>query len=193
MRRTVLFFVYCLLAAGLAAQGHGQQMLQEMAQAARKIQTIEADFTQTRHSRMMKAAQVSQGKMLCRQPDLLRWEYTKPRRSTLILEAGEARLLGEDGRKAGRANFAGSLARMIMNSVAGKSLTDSTAFQVTVEEKAGEYEATLLPLRKEMKRMYDRLILHFDTRQSTVTRIELYEKSGDRTDIQLHDIRINGN
>ena len=42
-----------------------------------------------------------------------------------------------------------------------------------------------------MKRMYAKLVLHFDVKEETVNEVELYEKNGDRTVIKLHDIRIN--
>lgn len=84
------------------------------------------------------------------------------------------------------------MARMIMNSVAGKCLTDNKSFQVTANEMATEYVVTLLPLRKEMKRIYTKLVLHFDIKQSTVIEVEIIEKSGDSTVIDLYDIQING-
>ena len=81
---------------------------------------------------------------------------------------------------------------MIMSCVSGKCLTDSKAFQVSARSiRPGEYEAELLPLKKEMKRMYAKLVLHFDVKEETVNEVELYEKNGDRTVIKLHDIRIN--
>ena len=83
------------------------------------------------------------------------------------------------------------MARLIMNSMTGKSLTDSSMFQVTAEEKPTEYVATLVPQRNEMKRIFTKLVLHFDLKQSTVTEVELHEKNGDKTIIELHDIRIN--
>ena len=86
----------------------------------------------------------------------------------------------------------GKIARMIMSCVSGKCLTDSKAFQVSARcISPGEYVAELLPLKKEMKRMYAKLVLHFDVKEETVNEVELYEKNGDRTVIKLHDIRIN--
>ena len=162
-----------------------------MSAAAEKIKTVRCDFTQTKHSKMLKGEQVSKGKMSCQQPDKLRWEYTSPKASTLLLNGTDARLTKDDGTNAGRNKLVGEMARMIMNSVAGKSLTDSKAFQVSAKEMPTEYVATLVPLRKDMKRMYTKLVLHFDLRQSTVTEVELHEKNGDRTIIELHDIHIN--
>ena len=84
------------------------------------------------------------------------------------------------------------MARMIMNCVAGKNLTDNKTFQVSAKEMPTEYVATLVPQRKDMKRLYTKLVLHYDLKQETVTEIELHEKNGDRTLIELHDISING-
>lgn len=193
MKQILLSLVFCLLTVVLNAQGLSEQkIIQKMASAAEKIKTVQCDFTQTKQSKMLKGEQVSEGKMFCQQPDKLRWEYTSPRSSTLVLEGNEARLL--KGTEQGTRNkFIASMARMIMNSVAGKNLTDNKTFQVTAKEMPTKYVATLVPLKKDMKRLYSKLVLHFSIKQETVTEIELYEKNGDRTLIELHNIHINGN
>ena len=187
MKQIVLFVICCLLSLTLNAQGLSEQeIIQRMAAAAEKIKTVRCDFTQRKQMKMLKGEQVSKGKMFCQQPDQLRWEYTSPRASTLILDGTESSLDGTKNK------FMGEMARMIMNSVAGKCLTDSKAFQVSAKEMPTEYVATLLPLRKDMKRMYAKLVLHFDVSKETVTQVELHEKNGDKTLIELHDISING-
>ena len=192
MKRYILFTVYCLLFTVLAAQGLSEQkIIEKMASAAEKIKTVECNFTQTKQSKMLSKPQMSEGKMFCQQPDKLRWEYTSPRASTLVLEGTEARLLKGNEQEA-RNKFIGAMARMIMNCVAGKNLTDNKTFQVSAKEMPTEYVATLVPQRKDMKRLYTKLVLHYNLKQETVTEIELHEKNGDRTLIELHDISING-
>ena len=192
MKRYLLSVVCCLLTVVLNAQGLSEQkMIQKMTSAAEEIKTIQCNFTQTKHSKMLKGEQVSQGKMFCQQPNKLRWEYTSPQASAIVLDGTKAQLLKGESANGSRNKFVGEMARMIMNSVAGKCLTDSKAFQVSAKEMPTEYVATLLPLKKEMKRLYAKLVLHFDIKQSTVTEIELHEKNGDRTIIELHDIQIN--
>ena len=192
MKRYLLFTVYCLLFTALAAQGLSEQkMIQKMTSAAEGIKTVQCNFTQTKYSKMLSKAQVSEGKMYCQQPDKLRWEYTSPRSSTLVLEGNQASL--QKGDEQGTKNkFIGSMARLIMNSVAGKCLTDNKTFQVSAKEMPTEYVATLIPQRKDMKRIYAKLILHFNIKQETVTEVELHEKNGDKTIIELHDIHVNG-
>lgn len=192
MKRLILLIAYCLLIVSLSAQGLSEQkMIQKMVAAAEEIKTVQCSFTQTKRMKMLSKGQVSEGKMSCQQPDKLRWEYTTPQRSTLILNGTDARLMKGETTNASRNRFVGEMARMIMNSVAGKCLTDNKAFQVSAKEMPTEYVATLLPLKKEMKRFYAKLVLHFDLKQSTVTEVELHEKNGDQTIIELHDIRIN--
>ncbi len=192
MKRYILFTIYCLLFTVIAAQGLSEQkIIEKMASAAEKIKTVECNFTQTKQSKMLSKPQMSEGKMFCQQPDKLRWEYTSPRASTLVLEGTEARLLKGNEQEA-RNKFIGEMARMIMNCVAGKNLTDNKTFQVSAKEMPTEYVATLVPQRKDMKRLYTKLVLHYNLKQETVTEIELHEKNGDRTLIELHDISING-
>lgn len=192
MKRYLLVIGYWLLVIALSAQGLSEQkIIEKMTSAAEKIKTVQCDFTQTKQSKMLKGEQVSKGKMFCQQPDKLRWEYTSPRPSTLVLEGTEARLL-KGNEQGARNKFIGEMARMIMNSVAGKCLTDSKSFQVSAKELPTKYVATLVPQKKDMKRLYTKLVLHFDIKQETVTEIELHEKNGDKTLIELHDIRING-
>lgn len=180
----VLFFILqssfsCITAQPLSEQ----EIIQRMAAAAGEIRTVECNFTQTKHTKLLKKEQVSKGKMSCQLPDKLRWEYLSPRAKTILLDNSKS-LPTRNGMEE-------SVARLIMNSVTGRSLTDSSMFQVTAEEKPTEYVATLIPLRKEMKRIFTKLVLHFDLKQSTVTKVELHEKNGDQTVIELHDIRIN--
>jgi len=194
MKRLVLVIGYWLLVIVLSAQGLSEQeIIQKMSSAAEKIKTVQCNFTQTKHLKMMSKEMVSNGKMYCQQPDKLRWEYITPRSSTFILDGTNVKTISNSEKESPslRGGLAGSIARLIMNSVAGKCLTDNNSFQVTAKEMPTEYVATLLPLKKEIKRLYAKLVLHFDIKQSTVTEVELCEKNGDRTVIELHDIRIN--
>ena len=217
IKRGCLFIVCCLLAVALPAQTLSEQdIIKKMASAAEKTRTVRADFTQTRYSKMLKNAQTSQGKLFCELPDKLRWEASpqaspqdpppSPPRPLPNLPEGRlpaAKLspsgemeggLGErqEGVSGKIEGVGGKIARMIMSCVSGKCLTDSKAFQVSARcIRPGEYVAELLPLKKEMKRMYAKLVLHFDVKEETVNEVELYEKNGDRTVIKLHDIRIN--
>ena len=184
MKRIFLFFIFhfSLFTFHFARAQSEQQIIQKMSSAAAAIRTVECNFTQTRHTKMLKKELVSQGRMSCQLPDKLRWEYTSPRASTIVLG---------DEAPTRQNKFASEMAQMMMKLVAGQVLTDSQTFQVTAKQLPTEYEATLIPLKKNMKQMWTKLVLHFDIKQSIVTQVELYEKNGDFTIIDLRNIRIN--
>ena len=184
MKRILLFFIFhfSLFTFHLACAQSEQQIIRKMSAAAAAIRTVESNFTQTRHTKMLKKELVSQGRMSCQLPDKLRWEYISPRASTIVLG---------DEAPTRQNKFASDMAQMMMKLVAGQVLTDSQTFQVTAKQLPMEYEATLIPLKKNMKQMWTKLVLHFDIKQSTVTQVELYEKNGDFTIIDLRNIRIN--
>ena len=192
MNRILLSIICCLLSSYLTAQTPNEQkIIQKMAAAASEIKTVQCDFTQTKHTKLLKKEQVSKGRMSCQLPDKLRWEYTSPRAASAPSPAPPRGSDRPRSLPSGRFRGGYGATSLIMNCVTGKCLTDSSAFHVTAEEMPTKYVATLIPQRKEMKRMFTKLVLHFDTSQSTVTEVELHEKNGDRTIIELHDIRIN--
>ena len=43
-----------------------------------------------------------------------------------------------------------------------------------------------------MKQMFQRIVLHFSQKQAVVTQVELTEKNGDKTVIELKNIKTNG-
>ena len=45
--------------------------------------------------------------------------------------------------------------------------------------------------RKELKQLWDRLVLHFDVANQVVSTVEMYEKNGDHTIIQMQDVVVN--
>ena len=85
------------------------------------------------------------------------------------------------------------IARMMMNSVVGKCLTDKKDFKISVEETPEQYVATLLPQKKDMKQMFSKIILYVNKRQLTIAKVEMQEKKGDNTVIELKNIQLNKN
>ena len=58
--------------------------------AAGKVTTIEADFIQEKHMAILARPVTAEGHFAYKAPGSLRWEYTKPVRSLLLMHDGEA-------------------------------------------------------------------------------------------------------
>jgi hypothetical protein len=59
--------------------------------AAGKIYSLEADFVQEKHMRILARPLIANGHLTYRSPDSLRWEYRHPMQSVLLMHGGGSR------------------------------------------------------------------------------------------------------
>lgn len=195
--KRVLFFLMalCLCLLNLSAQKVNEAKVKPQINAvASKMKTMQCDFVQTKYLKMLNDKMVSRGKMYYQQSNKLRWEYTYPYTYTFVLNG--SRVLISKGKRndvinVNQSKFFKEIARIMMNSVVGKCLTDSKDFKVSLTGASAEYVATLYPQQKQMKQMFQKIILHFNKQNSTVSKVELIEKKGDRTIIELKNVKSN--
>lgn len=168
--------------------------LQEISKAAASISTMQCEFIQTKTLKMLGDKMVSKGYMYCQQLDKLRWEYTSPYRYTFILNGNKV-LLKKGNRNdvidVNQNKMFKEIARIMMNSVLGKCLTDKKDFKAGVAPQSSGYVVTLLPQKKDMKQMFSKIVLYYDKRLAVITKVVLYEKNGDNTVIDLKNIKKN--
>jgi outer membrane lipoprotein-sorting protein len=88
-----LFLVFCC--TGLCWGGEWE----DIRESAGKIQTIQADFVQEKHMKILVRPLTSSGSFMFRMPDALRWEYTAPIRSILLMYNGKTKryIQGKNG------------------------------------------------------------------------------------------------
>ncbi len=182
-------------AVAFAAQNtEEQKIIRQINAVASSMKTMQCDFVQTKTIKMLNDKMVSKGKMYYQQSDKLRWEYTSPYTYTFVLNGSKV-LISKGKRNdvinVDQSKFFKEIARIMMNSVVGKCLTDTKDFKTSIQTTTAEYIATLLPQQKQMKQMFQKIILHFNRQKSVVTTVELIEKNGDRTVIELKNIKTN--
>lgn len=189
-----MILLLAVFALGAWGQTSETQVRQRIAQAAQQMKSLQCDFVQTKQLRMLNDKMVAEGRMYYSQTDKLRWEYVKPYQYIFIMN-GE-RVLLKNKERSDVINVAQNklfreIARIMMGSMVGSCLDDSRTFKTTIVTEKGEWVATLVPQRKDMKQMFEKIILHFAPQQATVSRVELVEKNGDLTTIDLKNIRKN--
>lgn len=195
--KRVLFslMALCLCLLNLSAQKIDEAKVKQQINAvASKMKTMQCDFVQTKYLKMLNDKMVSRGKMYYQQSNKLRWEYTSPYTYTFVLNG--SKVLISKGKRSdvinvNQSKFFKEIARIMMNSVVGKCLTDSKDFKVSLTGASAEYVATLYPQQKQMKQMFQKIILYFNKQKSTVSKVELIEKKGDRTIIELKNVKSN--
>lgn len=171
-----------------------EQIKQKVNQTASAMKTMQCDFVQTKHLKMLNNDFVSHGKMYYQQSNKLRWEYTSPYSYTFILNNDQVLLKNKqrnDLIDVKQNKLFREIVRIMMSSVVGNCLADDKNYKVSVAAIGNEWVATLLPQRKDMKQMFQKLVLHFNAKKSVVNTVELFDKNGEKTIIELKNIRIN--
>lgn len=193
MKRILTLIVFCCVVLVLSAQSDAL-VRQKINEAASAMMTMQCDFVQTKQLKMLSDNIVSKGKIYYQKSDKLRCEYTSPTSYIFVMNGDKVLLRSKnrsrviDVKKNKR--FRG-IARIMMGSVAGNSLSDEKNFQTTIATTPKEWIATMQPLKKDMKQMFQKIILHFNRQKAIISAIELIEKNGDKTHIELKNIRAN--
>ncbi len=190
-----IFIILTLIVMSLASYAgtfNQQAAIKEISAAAAALKTMQCDFVQTKSLKMLGDKMVSKGKMYCSQPDKLKWQYLTPYQYTFILNGNKVGI-----NKGSRSNVVDvqknkmfkEIARIMMNTVLGKCFSDKD-FKTSVVQKGRTYVATLIPLKKEMKQMFTKIVLHYSKDAATVTEVELHraKKHKEKRTYQCHYI-----
>jgi len=178
-----------------ATEAESRAMVAKIGQRAGAINSLSCDFTQVKTLRFLDDKMTSRGRMYYSGGDKLRWEYTAPYTYTFILNGQKVFLRpGSGGGQTidlRQSRLFQGIARVMMNSVTGKGLATADDFACTMYTQGEEWVAVLVPQKKEMKKLFKDVRLHFGSRQQMVTRVELSEQNGDTTVISLSGVKTN--
>lgn len=172
-----------------------QDVIGKINSATAGMKSMTCSFTQTKHLSMLSDKMVSEGRMYYRQSGRLRWEYTSPYQYLFVLN-GTKVYVGGKSRKdvidtSGNRIFK-EIARIMMSTVTGTALSSSSDFSVDVADGKSVWLVTLVPAKKEMKKMFTKIVLSFAKSDLLISEINIHEKNSDRTNIKLKNVKING-
>ncbi len=162
--------------------------VQRIDAAAKTTQTLAADFAQKNRMKLFKQELTSKGRLVFRAPRQIRWEYTSPDPSVLVLDGATATM-----RAPGAAPQVFDLARdptlravfdQLLTFVGGGAIADVQAgYEITL---LGEPERPTLVLAPRAgtpaAKTFARIDLVFDD-QALVRAIRLVEQNGDEKEI----------
>ena len=193
MRRYLLILFACIAPIIAMAQSE-QEIIAKINTQSAKMKTLSCDFVQTKHMKMLNNKFVSKGKMHYSQPDKLRWEYLTPYSYTFLMN--ESKVLIKNNNRAdiidiNQNKMFKEISRLMMNSIVGESLNNKRDFAVAIRESEKLYIATLTPLEREMKQMWSKILLYFDRTTLNVVKVEMVERAGDYTVIELKNVTLN--
>lgn len=201
MKRLTVFISLTLLSIASFSQSlkpvspaQQRAMITKIMNVESTIKTIQCNFVQIKRLSMLNDKMVSHGRMIYQKPSSLHWEYQSPYSYIFIING--AKVLIKQGGKKNSIDIKSSrmfqeITRIMMNSVTGKDLMSSSEFNVKIYTQYNDWVADLVPKRHQMKSMFSTIRIYFDSNKSIVSKIEMFEKGGDKTEIELRNVQIN--
>lgn len=199
MKKTVAMIIALLLTLSLSAQtavseAQKKQIISKVDKAASALCTMQCHFVQVKKVALMSSTMKSEGTMYFSRPSKLRWQYMSPYDYTFILNNGKAYMKSAKATTTIDVNknkMFRQVVDVIMNCMIGGELANTSYFKVQVYKSGKSYYACLTPQKKELKQLYSLIMLYFNSQLTMVDKVEMTEKSGDKTTISLSNIAIN--
>ncbi|WP_311441445.1 MULTISPECIES: outer membrane lipoprotein carrier protein LolA [Hoylesella] len=205
MKQVLLIVFIQFLTVSATAQtpvneAQARQMTEQVNKAAQAMKTLQCTFRQTKTLRILKNKMVAKGRMCYSQPSQLRWEYTSPYQYVFIVNGNKVLMKNSkrtDVIDANKNKVFKQITSIMMSSVTGKCLTDQQNFKTQMSTSGTSWIARLTPVKKELRQLFSQLLITFDTKRMVAVRVEMIEKGGDNTVIELLDpiknASVNGN
>ena len=176
------------------SENQTKEIINQLTQVAASMQTMQCRFVQEKTSTMLAEPSVSEGTMHYAAPDKMRWEYTKPYAFALIVN-GERIVKVTDGKaealEGKSSRMYQGMVNIIMGSASGKKLFDASVFDMALYDDDAFWKAEMTPKRRDMKRMFSRLVFRFDKKTNGISRVEFIGSNGDVTLIRFEEVRLN--
>lgn len=167
-----------------------KQILEKIDVAAQAMKTMQCDFTQTKHMKLLSKDMESKGKMYFKQPDKLRWQYTSPYDYTFIMN-GDKVSLNTKQIDVQKNKMFRQITSIILGSITGGGLKSSADFNVELYKTDNTYFAKLYPKKKEVKQVYQMIEIYFNAALTMVSSVKMVEKTGDTTTVTLRNTKNN--
>jgi len=194
MNKTLAFLITLIFAGWTlnAAASEEQDALDAIQKQYESVLTITARFVQKSYVKTMNQTLEARGKVQIKKPGKMKWVYNAPERQVLVSNEKILWLYIPDE---------GQVTKVPVESIyssntpalflAGKGkLTDSFNV-VKVSKEKGQITVVLIP--KEEDNSVDRLALVADSKSYQIVGSTVYDKLGNRTEINFSDIQVNKN
>ena len=185
-----------LLALGVSAvtvnmQQTEDEMIESIVKASSNITSMKCDIAQTRRIPLMDEPQKSSGTMIYIKPSRFSLDYTEPFAWKLKVD-GDNIIMGTESAEGEAGRLFKGISSMILGCMSGEMLKDRRTFRVTVTDEGDQWKALLIPVRRDMKKMFGQIELGFDPDTRLLRRLLMEDAGGGITEILISNVRLNG-
>ena len=185
-----------LMTAGVSAitytaQQTEDEMIESIVRASSDIISMKCDIAQTRRIPLMDEPQKSSGTMIYIKPSRFSLDYTEPFAWKLKVD-GDNIIMGTESAEGEAGRLFKGISSMILGCMSGEMLKDRRTFRVTVTDEGDQWKALLIPVRRDMKKMFGQIELGFDPDTRLLRRLLMEDAGGGSTEILISNVRLNG-
>ncbi|UBZ06518.1 outer membrane lipoprotein carrier protein LolA [Salegentibacter mishustinae] len=189
----LFFFSLNLAAQQELSKEEVAQFQEKMMAKANELETLQANFIQTKSMEMIADETVSRGKIYYQNPGKLKWKYTEPQDYIILFIEGKLHI-NDAGDKSVRntasSKLFGKIANLIIGSVNGKLLQDNENFDISYFKENDNIIAVIIPKDEHLSQMFSEIQMQFNA-EKVVEKVSLMEESGDATVIEFSEIQWN--
>lgn len=160
--------------------------------AANGVDAISADFVQEKHLPILAKPLISEGRLLYRRPDALRWEYTSPVKSVLLMHDGDARrFVQSDQGLVEDASVRLQAMQFVMPEISGwlgGRFQDNPLFDASLD---GGNKILLVPSDPGMARFIQRIELLMADRPGVIEQVLIFEDDNAFTRMVFSNTQVN--
>ncbi len=170
-----------------------QEFKAKVQKTAQDTRTIVSNFVQTKHIFVLDNVITSEGKLVFKAPNLVRWEYVKPYLNVAIFKDDQL-LVNNEGKRQnidlGSNKMFRSLNSLIVNSIKG-DMFDESQFELAYFKSDDYYLVKFVPKDKRLKNFIASFELKFSKSSAEVDEVKLIEPNDDYTKITFHNKKLN--
>jgi outer membrane lipoprotein-sorting protein len=156
-----------------------------------EVKSISGTFTQKKNIKILTRPLISKGRLYYLSPDSIRWEYTEPVKSIMLVNKGNVkRFIMKDDKF-----IEDSSARLEAVRIVVGQITEWFAgrFNNNKDFKAGlsEGRVVLLPQNETISSFIQKVVITFSKNEGVISAIEIIEVQGASMYLEFDDIAIN--
>lgn len=170
------------------------ETMEHIVREAESIRTIQAAFVQSKHIKILNKPLISKGMLYFKKPDFLRWEYTVPIRSILMVQGEKIQKFvwkKSENRFIRDASPHVESMRMVSEQMAmwlDGRFEENPAFDARL---SNDRTISLTPRNEGFSSVISRIDLYLSRSSSQIERVMIIESRDSYTEIRFEDQKIN--
>jgi outer membrane lipoprotein-sorting protein len=165
---------------------------QGLKETAATVTSVTAGFVQEKHMKILARPLVSRGVLLYKTPDSLRWEYTQPVKSVLVLHKGQIRrFVNKDGRVVEDSATGLQSMQVVVQQITqwlNGRFDENPAFSATLEPGP---RIVMTPREKSLARLIQRIELELSDQPAVIESVTIFESEDSYTRLVFQNVTLN--